>query len=250
MTTLFDPFRKPAIRAVAAAMLSVGLVAATMALGTPVSAHSAIVGADSTINCAEPVTSAPSGPATVSATSTSYGRVLVIGAGDYAACWLYLLTSDRLHALTGAAYACSDGPNPTGAPCDTVLWPALLTKGAPIAGRGVNPTLLGTFPVYTLSTDSHRGRNKSACNGTCAAVYWPPVLTSGRPVAGPGVDGHALGTIVRPDGTHQVTYKGRPLYLFYKDAYIEPISGTGTQGIYGAGVSSPWGVFNTIPRLP
>ncbi len=348
MTTLFDPFRKPAIRAVAAAMLSVGLVAATMALGTPVSAHRAIVGADSTINCAEPVTSAPSGPATVSATSTSYGRVLVIGAGDYAGCSLYLLTSDKLHALTGAAYACSDGPNPTGAPCDTVLWPALLTKGAPIAGRGVNPTLLGTvtrtdilagpvqqvtyagmplyrfvfdeqpgeteganlfdpvtsptgtwylvnpsrgrvapgrahldlesapvngtgsmetvlaammnndfsifrnvdFPVYTLSTDSHRGRNKSACNGTCAAVYWPPVLTSGRPVAGPGVDGHALGTIVRPDGTHQVTYKGRPLYLFNKDAYIEPIPGTGTQGIYGAGVSSPWGVFNTIPRLP
>ncbi|HJS93658.1 MAG TPA: hypothetical protein VJ741_05300 [Solirubrobacteraceae bacterium] len=29
-------------------------------------------------------------------------------------------------------------------PCDTVLWPALLTEGAPIAGPGVNPRLLGT----------------------------------------------------------------------------------------------------------
>ncbi len=28
--------------------------------------------------------------------------------------------------------------------CDTVLWPALLTDGAPITGRGVNPRLLGT----------------------------------------------------------------------------------------------------------
>ena len=31
-----------------------------------------------------------------------------------------------------------------GHPCDTVLWPALLTKGAPIAGPGVNRALLGT----------------------------------------------------------------------------------------------------------
>ena len=29
-------------------------------------------------------------------------------------------------------------------PCDSDLWPALLTKGAPIAGPGVNPRLLGT----------------------------------------------------------------------------------------------------------
>ncbi len=348
MATLFDPLRKLAVRAAVAAMLSLSLAAATMAIGTPVSAHSPVVSAAATINCAEAVTSAPSGPATVSATSTSYGKVLVIGAGDYTGCSLYLLTSDELHTLTGAPYACSDGQNPAGAPCDTVLWPALLTKGAPIAGRGVNPSLLGTvtrtdilagpvqqvtyagmplyrfvfdeqpgeteganlfdpvtsptgtwylvnpsrgrvapgqahldlesapvngtgsdetvlaarmnndfslfpnvsFPVYTLSTDSHRGRSKSACNGTCAAVYWPPVLTSGRPVAGPGVDRHALGTIVRSDGTHQVTYKGQPLYMFYGDAYIQPIPGTGVQGIFGAGVNSPWGVFNTIPVLP
>ena len=29
-------------------------------------------------------------------------------------------------------------------PCDSDLWPALVTKGAPIAGPGVNPRLLGT----------------------------------------------------------------------------------------------------------
>ena len=38
----------------------------------------------------------------------------------------------------------SDGFNVLEAPCDTVLWPALLTDGAPIAGPGVNPKLLGT----------------------------------------------------------------------------------------------------------
>src|ERR1035441_997205 len=94
--------------------------------------------------CADPVTSAPTGPATVSAASTPYGRVLVVGSGAYAGCSLYVLTSDQLHALTSAPFACSDNPNPTGAPCDTVLWPGLVTNAGPIAGQGVNPTLLGT----------------------------------------------------------------------------------------------------------
>jgi len=96
------------------------------------------------------------------------------------------------------------------------------------------------FPVYTLSSDSG---HESACQGQCAQ-NWPPVLTSGRPEAIPGVDQHALGTIVRPDGTHQVTYNGRPLYLFNKDAYIQ--GKVGTPGINGAGAQTSWGVFNTI----
>ena len=95
--------------------------------------------------CSDPVTSASTGPATVSAAWTpNYGTVLVIGSGPYQGCSLYLLTSDQLHALTGAPYACSDNPNVKNKPCDTVLWPALLTQGAPIAGPGVNPRLLGT----------------------------------------------------------------------------------------------------------
>jgi predicted lipoprotein with Yx(FWY)xxD motif len=295
------------------------------------------------------------------ASTTSYGRVLIVGSGDYAGCSLYLLTSDQLHALSGAQFACSDNMNVLNTPCDSDLWPALLTKGAPIAGPGVNPRLLGTvtrtdldlpgvssvkqvtyagyplyrffldqaagdtqganlddpvpsppgiwylvdpsrgtpatgqaqlqletapvggtgpdetvlaarmnndfsvfpdasFPVYTLSRDrghqrgdmrSHQRHDwrghESACQGLCA-VYWPPLLTSERPEAGPGVDQHALGMIVRPDGSHQVTYNGRPLYLFNNDAYIQGI--TGTKSINGAGAHTPWGVFNTIPPLP
>ncbi|HEY2200430.1 MAG TPA: hypothetical protein VGH56_00975 [Solirubrobacteraceae bacterium] len=300
--------------------------------------------------------SSPTGPATVSVASTSsYGRVLVVGSGPYAGCSLYLLTSDQLHALSGAQFACSDNTNVLGEACDTGLWPALLTDGAPHAGPGVDPRLLGTvtrtdmaglpavqqvtyagqplyrffldqaagdtqganlddpvtsppgiwylvnprggtpatgqarlqletapvggtgpdqtvlavtmnndfsvfpdasFPVYSLSR--HRGHawgedrghdigHHSACNEQCA-VYWPPVLTSQWPEAGPGVDQHALGIIVRPDGTYQVTYNGRPLYLFNNDAYIPGLAGT--QSINGAGAITPWGVFNTIPPLP
>ena len=83
--------------------------------------------------------------ATVSVASTSaYGRVMVVGSGDYAGCSLYVLTSDQLHALSGTQFACSDNANVLGEACDTGLWPALLTNGAPVAGRGVNPHLLGT----------------------------------------------------------------------------------------------------------
>ena len=328
-----SPFR-PIARPVA------GLAIAALVLGFAVAAlRSTSVAHAATSSCADPITTAPSGPATVSATSTKYGNVLVVGSGAYSGCSLYLLTSDQLHAINGADFACSDGANPIGAACDTILWPALLTDGAPIAGPGVNPTLLGTvtrndlpglgtvqqvtyngmplyrffldedpgeteganlfdpvtaptgtwylvdpsrgqpatgtaqidvetapvggtgpdetvvaarmnndfslfpnatFPVYTLSPDTH----KSACQGACAAVFWPPVLTSGRPEAGPGIDQNALGTIVRPDGTHQVTYNGKPLYLFSGDAYISVLGGTAS--INGSGASTPFGLFNTI----
>lgn len=326
-----------------AATLVVGLAAVTPVFSSWTSAQGA---EGATSNCAAAVTAAPNGPATVSAESTPYGRVLVVGSGDQAGCSLYVVTSDRLHALTSVPFACSDNANPTGAPCDTVLWPALLTKGAPIAGRGVNPTLIGTvtrrdvpfggpvqqvtyaglplyrffldetpgereganlfdpvvsptgiwylvhpstglpargqpqmrletapvgssgpnetvlavsmndsfslfadgsFPVYTLSTDHG---HTSACQGRCA-LSWPPVLTSGRPEAGPNIDLHALGTIVRPDGSHQVTFNGQPLYLFAGDAYIPGIPGiSGPASINGAGRTTPWGTFNTVPPSP
>jgi predicted lipoprotein with Yx(FWY)xxD motif len=321
-------FRRVVARAATAAMLTLGLVAAVPQFSSPVSAQGP------STSCATAVTSAPTGPATVSTASTSFGKVLIVGSGANAGCSLYVLTSDQLHSLTFGltAFACSDGPNPIGQPCDSVLWPALLSKGAPIAGPGVNRALLGTatrtdvlsgesvqqvtyaglplyrffldetpgqtdganlfdpvtsptgiwylvepgrghpapgrvqmrvetvsgsevlaasmdndfsllphgrFPVYTLSNG-----NGQVCQRFCALI-WPPVLTSGRPEAGPGVDQHALGVVVRLDGTHQVTYKGKPLYLFIKDAYIPGI--IGTQSINGAGAVTPWGVFNTIP---
>lgn len=327
--------RKWQLAAVAAAALVLALVVAAVQL-------SGSARADSSASCADSITSAPTGPATVSAmTKAPFGKVLVVGAGPYAGCSLYLLTSDQLHSLIGADYACSDNANLLGAPCDTFLWPALLTEGRPVAGRGVNPTLLGTvtrtdiqglpavqqvtyagqplyrffldessdeieganlfdpvtsptgiwelvdpsrgrvaagqallhsetapldgtgtdetvlaatmdedfslftggsFPVYTLSTD--RG-HKSACQGVCAQ-HWPPVLTDKAPRAGAGVDRHGLGIIVRSDGTHQVTYDGKPLYLFAGDAFIPGLP-YGDARIDGDGLPTAWGTFSAIP---
>jgi len=266
MTFVFHRFGRPAAGAAAALLLAVAAVA--LGLGSPAKA--------ATSPCSDAVASAPTGPATVSSASSSFGKVLVVGPGAYAGCSLYMLTSDQLHSLTGADYACSDNSNALNLACDTILWPALLTDGAPIAGPGVNPTLLGTvtrtdvltgsnatvlaatmnptftdlfpdasFPVYTSSADSG---NRSACQAVCAAVYWPPVLTDGRPLAGPGVNQNAVGIMVRPDGTHQVTYNGRPLYLFSGDAYIAGLPYGGAR-IDGAGAATPWGTFDTIPPV-
>jgi predicted lipoprotein with Yx(FWY)xxD motif len=352
MTTLYRRLGRLGAGSAAAAALSVVVASVALVFSAPASAQIS--------SCADPVTSAPTGPATVSvATTTSFGKVIVIGSGAYTGCSLYLLTSDQLHALTGSHFACSDDLNAIGAPCDTVLWPALLTDGAPIAGAGVNPKLLGTvtrtdlpglpavqqvtyagqplyrfvfdenpgetsganlfdpvtsptgiwylveprrglpapgtaqmqletapvggsgtdetvlavsmdhgfdllpdgsFPVYTLRPDHGHGKGHGhgwgpghghGCQMLCAQ-YWPPVLTSGQPAAGPGVDQHALGTLRRPDGSQQVTYKGRPLYLFADDAYFslsalnlgDPY---GFARIDGAGADTIWGVFDTIP---
>jgi len=81
--------------------------------------------------------------------------------------------------------------------------------GTVLAGR----TALGPRTLYTLSFDTP---NKTTCTGACAAI-WPPLLTSGRAKAGPGVSQPAIGTLRRPNGTFQVTYHGRPLYMFAFD---------------------------------
>jgi Secreted repeat of unknown function len=138
MTVVFQRLGRPVAGRAAAAALTLGVVAVALMFSSSASAQGSPA-------CSEDVTGAPTGPATVSAaTTTSYGRVLVVGSGDYAGCSLYLLTSDQLHALGGAPFACSDNANALKTPCDSDLWPALLTNGAPIAGPGVNPRLLGT----------------------------------------------------------------------------------------------------------
>ncbi|MFN3741406.1 MAG: hypothetical protein ACK4VW_01895 [Anaerolineales bacterium] len=69
----------------------------------------------------------------------------------------------------------------------------------------------------------------SACVGTCAE-RWPPLLTTGTPQAGEGVDATKLGTLLRPDGTTQVTYNGHPLYYFSGDTQPGDTNGQGIGG--------------------
>ena len=78
--------------------------------------------------------------------------------------------------------------------------------------------------LYLFTNDE---RDKSNCSGGCATA-WPPLLTVGGPIAGESVTGDKLGTIIRDDGSTQVTYNGWPLYYFASDE-----SAGETKGQYG-----------------
>jgi predicted lipoprotein with Yx(FWY)xxD motif len=62
--------------------------------------------------------------------------------------------------------------------------------------------------LYTFDKDTaHSG--KSTCNGPCAAL-WPPVAPTGD------VRGD-YSIITRDDGSKQLAFKGKPVYLYAKD---------------------------------
>ena len=92
------------------------------------------------------------------------------------------------------------------------------TVSTEISSNGVvlsSATASGTRSLYLLTADT---KKMSACGtaGGCVAL-WPPLLTSNRAIAGTGTDRNLLGTILRSDGTYQVTYAGHPLYFFALD---------------------------------
>jgi predicted lipoprotein with Yx(FWY)xxD motif len=72
---------------------------------------------------------------------------------------------------------------------------------------------------------------KSTCDTACLTT-WRPVLVSGKIIGGTGVNLSNLGIIIRPDGTHQVTYLGSPLYTFSKDVNPGDSNGHGLGGVW------------------
>src|SRR5262249_11557545 len=75
----------------------------------------------------------------------------------------------------------------------------------------------------------------SNCSGQCA-VQWPPYTVSSSTAAAGLPGGSAVGgtisTIVRSDGTMQVTYNGEPLYFWYKDVNPGDTTGQNVGGVW------------------
>ena len=101
---------------------------------------------------------------------------------------------------------------------------------------GVGSVLTGPNgrTLYYFTTDTP---TSSSCTGTCAVV-WPPLVvpTGTRLGLASGVSG-TLGTVMRPDGSAQVTYDGRLLYYYQGD--------TGPGQDKGQGVGGTWFVVAT-----
>ncbi len=77
--------------------------------------------------------------------------------------------------------------------------------------------------LYTYDKD---GVGVSNCYDDCA-VNWPPALLDAGTKLG---ENYTL--IARNDGTWQIAYKGKPLYLYKGDKRIGDINGDGIGGVW------------------
>jgi predicted lipoprotein with Yx(FWY)xxD motif len=70
-----------------------------------------------------------------------------------------------------------------------------------------------------------------ACTTGCVAI-WPPLVVPNGTSAPTGVMNvtATLGTVMRPDGTTQLTSDGRPLYTFSGDSAAGQVNGDGFAG--------------------
>jgi predicted lipoprotein with Yx(FWY)xxD motif len=133
--------------------------------------------------------------------------------------------------------------SPTGAPS---AWAGTLTT-THIGGKAVLAALMFTgigwepFPVYSYTKDS---ASASTCTGPCAAA-WPPDLTSGRAGLVGSVTAAEVSSIKRADGTTQLTYKGKPLYLYGAEG-IGLVGGMFEATGDGNGVKVEGGTFQLV----
>jgi len=104
------------------------------------------------------------------------------------------------------------------------------------SGLGVADSSLGKIVVdgegmtaYMFDKDT-QGTKTSACTGECLAK-WPPILSDSATPKADGITG-TLATIDTPDGKHQVTLDGWPLYTFAGDAAKGDVNGQGVGGIW------------------
>lgn len=102
---------------------------------------------------------------------------------------------------------------------------AVELKVADVADLGPIVTDAEGFTLYRFDGDT---AGVSTCDGECAAA-WPPAVSSGD-VAVDGVARELVGTILRKDGSRQLTIAGLPQYRFAKDGKPGETKGQGLQG--------------------
>jgi predicted lipoprotein with Yx(FWY)xxD motif len=90
-------------------------------------------------------------------------------------------------------------------------------------------TLLATrggHTLYSLSVETHGKFVCTAMSG-CTSIWHPLTVAAGVVPKGPV----KLGTVKRPEGTVQVTYRGRPLYTFGGDKKAGQTKGEGIHDV-------------------
>jgi predicted lipoprotein with Yx(FWY)xxD motif len=156
---------------------------------------------------------------------------------------LRILAAAAALALLSACGA-SNGPATTldpdaapDAPADSA--PSMSPRGDAAEARGVSIAVTDTDLGAVLSDADGRTLylftvdepGVSTCEGACLET-WPPLLSDGAPQSEGAVDPMLLGTLVRSDGSVQVTYGGWPLYFFAGDEAPGDINGQGVNDVW------------------
>ncbi len=125
---------------------------------------------------------------------------------------------------SSATTASTGGTATTSAPPGTVVKVSTIGSVGPVLVNEAGMTL------YRYTPD---GKDKSVCSGGCASL-WPPLTVPAgtAPTGAPGIPAADLGVITRTDGTHQITYKGMPLYTYTGDSKAGEASGQGVGGTW------------------
>jgi len=217
------------------------------------------------------LTALPAGSATSKATTIGirsgvFGTMLDVGSGKYAGYTVYYITSDQPPTygctskpinLFGMPIACT-GPSNS----QKAEWPAVTTKGAPIAGPGVSQKLLGTVqragvgeqvtyaghPLYLFETsnDSITGEGWDEPSIPPWHGLWYLLSPSGSPLAWPGtLTTLKLGskTVV---GALEITLAGWEAFPLYSYSGDSSTSGT---CVGSCGVAWPPAITSGSPAL-
>ncbi|MFD8075895.1 hypothetical protein ACFV3E_24965 [Streptomyces sp. NPDC059718] len=119
----------------------------------------------------------------------------------------------------------SGSTNPSGG-----YWPATVQLGH---NDGLGSTVVDGEgrTLYRFDPDSAHP-SKATCVDACA-VTWPPVLVNDE-ITFKGLDSSTISAVTRPDGTHQLTIGGWPVYKFSKDTAAGDTKGEGVGGTWFA----------------
>jgi predicted lipoprotein with Yx(FWY)xxD motif len=74
--------------------------------------------------------------------------------------------------------------------------------------------------------------DKSACGTAGACIEKWPAFFADTVDPKAGIDAVAVGFITRGDGTRQTTYKGQPLYYYFKDKDGDDVYGQGFNNVW------------------
>lgn len=94
--------------------------------------------------------------------------------------------------------------------------PTMMSNGVMVNSAGMT--------LYTFDKDT-ADSGKSACNGPCIAL-WPAVAAPAE------MKGGGYSVITRDDGSKQLAYKGKPLYLYAKDQKPGDMTGDNVKDVW------------------